>query len=107
MAFGQHANGGKFVFVNQIGQAPESPAQDGYVGGGEGHCESFWRRGLVPRFIITFGIRVGFQGEFDQVAAVKTTTLLADVEFDAEAMSVDTLETIVFKVGHGGCGVVG
>lgn len=58
-----------------------------------------------PRFIVTFGIRVGFKGVFDQGVAVKTTALLAGVEFDAEAMSVGTLETIVFKVGHGGCGL--
>lgn len=90
--------------MEQIGQAPESPAQDGYVGGGKGQGESFRRRGLVPRFIVILGIRVFLQREFDQVAAVKTPALLAAVEFDAEAMSVGTLETIVFKVGHGGCG---
>ncbi len=95
VAFGEGADGGEFIFTQIIGNAPEPPPQDDHVGGGEGKSQ-FIRRGLRRAIIVVFGLGVGFEGVFNQLAGVKAAPPPLEMELDAEAMHFGRQETIVF-----------
>jgi len=59
-AFGQDADRGQVVFLELIGQDPESPAERHHISGGERERQ-FLRR-LV---LVVGGVRVGFQRIFE------------------------------------------
>jgi hypothetical protein len=45
--------------------------------------------------IVVFGIRVGFEGVFNQLAGVEAAPPTLEMKLDAKAMQVGGLETIV------------
>ena len=95
VAFGQDADGGQVVFLELVGQQAEPPAENHHVGGGEGERE-FLRR----RVLVVVGVRVWFQGVFNQLAGVEAAALVfVEVELDAGAILAGGGVTgIIFRI---------
>jgi hypothetical protein len=90
VAFGQNANHGEFVFAEPFGQGFEPPAQNHYVGSGEGKREFLWRR--IP---VVGGVRVWFDGVVNQLAGVEAVTMfLVELELDTGAILVHCFITM-------------
>jgi hypothetical protein len=100
VAFWEGADSSEFVFTQIIGNATEPPPQDDHVGGGEGKGQ-FIRRGLRRATIVVFGIGIGFKCVFNQLAGVEAAPQPLEMEFDAEAIHVGSVVTIVFEEVHG------
>jgi hypothetical protein len=78
------------------GEPVKPPAQDNHIGGGKGKGQFIrWR------VFIVFGIGIGFERIFNQLAGVKATPPPLEMELDAEAIHVGSVVTIIFEEVHG------
>src|ERR1035438_6213880 len=95
IAFGQDADGGKFIFTESVGEEIEAPAEDDDIGGGERERQFLRRHSLV-----ILGIRIGVERVINQLAGVETTAMMfIFVKLNAGGIGDGGLVTTIIKEG--------